>query len=71
MSKPTLKEKIEVYEALLMRINFHRTLSMREGPVLAILQMIDEWANAHQGEKNSKEIEANINAAFEKLKHLP
>lgn len=71
MKKPSMKEKVEVYEKFLFRLNFHRTITLNEERVKALLALADEWVTAHGGERTSKEIDENINHAFEKLKNLP
>jgi hypothetical protein len=74
MKKPTLKEKVEVYEKFLFRLNFHRTITMNEKGVFALLKLADGWCDAHStgnGEKPDKQIQENVNHAFEKLKKLP
>jgi hypothetical protein len=74
MKKPTLKEKLDVYEQFFFRLNFHRTVTMNEKAVFALLRLSDGWCEAHStanGERGDKEVEENVNQAFEKLKHLP
>lgn len=69
--KPSLKEKVAVYEHFLHRINFHRTITMNEKAIFKLLSMADDWSTAHGGEFSSKEQEERINRAFENLRALP
>lgn len=72
--KPTLKEKVEVYEHFLHRINFHRTITMNEKAIFKLLELADSWSWAHRagnGEGGEKEQEERINRAFDNLRWLP
>lgn len=64
---PLLKEKIRVYEGLLHDIQFHREVTMNHAAVVALLDKIGGWSNAHRrgnGEYNEKEQQAIVDAAF-------
>lgn len=72
--KPTLKEKVEVYESFLHRINFHRSITMNEKAITKLLDLADAWSHAHQlisSEGGLKEQEERVNGAFDKLRSLP
>jgi hypothetical protein len=68
------KEKLQLLEKLMWRINFHRSISMNEKSVFACLALIDKWVGAHSdgnGERSEKDQKANIQAAYEALRNLP
>ena len=68
------KEKLQILAAFMWRLNFHRTVTMRQDKVLEMLKMSDVWVGAHSdcnGERSEKDIKANVQAAYEKLKTLP
>jgi hypothetical protein len=72
--KPTLKEKVEIYEAFLHRINFHRSITLNEKAIFKLLELADNWSWAHRagnGEGGEKEQDERVNHAFEKLRVLP
>ena len=77
MNKPkrvSQKEKLEIFEAFFQRLHFHRYLSMNEKKVLEMLSIADGYVNAHathNGERNDLEVQNNINAALERMRHLP
>ena len=67
-------DKLAILEGFLWRLNFHRAVSMNEQKVFAMLKMADEWVGAHSsgnGERSTKDVDKNVNAAYEKLKVLP
>lgn len=67
--KPTLREKIAVYEQLLHDLQFYRCVAMNDAAVRELLNRIDEWSYAHRsGERAPAEIEEQVNYAFWKLK---
>ena len=68
------KERLETMEQFFWRLQLHRTLTMREDKVLAMLKMVDSWVEAHSnknGERSDKEIKQNVAKAYENLKILP
>jgi hypothetical protein len=74
MKKPTLKEKVEVYENFLHRINFHRSLTMNEKAICELLELADAWSYAHRqgnGEGGEKEMNERVNFEFNKFRTLP
>jgi hypothetical protein len=68
MKKPTNKEKVQTYEALFNKINFHRSFTHQEQPIFKILGDIDNWVNAHRNEGSPEEIDQRVIEAYEKLK---
>lgn len=74
MKKPSLREKIEVYEAFFHRLNFHRSITLNEKAVEKMLELTDAWSCAHQS-RNTKDSEKKtteaVNLAFDKLRTLP
>ena len=77
MTKPkrvSQKEKLEIFEAFFQRLHFHRYLTMDEKKVMAMLALSDNYINAHSshnGERNDLEVQNNINAALDRMRHLP
>lgn len=77
MTKPkrvSQKEKLEIFEAFFQRLHFHRYLTMDEKKVMAMLALSDGYINAHSshnGERNDLEVQNNINAALDRMRHLP
>lgn len=70
----TQKERLEILEKFMWRMNYHRTVTMNEKLVFAMLALADMWVYAHgdkNGELSEKEIKKNIDDAYEKLKTLP
>ena len=68
------KEKVKILDDFLFRLHFHRYVSMDEKKVLAMLTISDAYVNAHSnhnGERTDTEVQANINAALEKMRTLP
>ena len=70
MKKPSLKEKVQVYEDFLHRLNFHRSITMNEQAVKTMLELVDAWSAAHRADVPAV-MEARISQAFDKLKALP
>ena len=70
MKKPTLKEKVEVYEALFHQLNFHRTLTMKEKGVMRLMGLIDAWSYAHRVEGTEEDRQKRIAIAFDDLRRL-
>ena len=69
--KPTLKEKVQVYEALLHDLQLYYEVTMDSEKVKELLKRISAWSYAHRagnGEGGEKEQQERINSAFEKLK---
>lgn len=65
--KPTQKEKIAVYEKLLHDIQFHRSVTMNQAAVVALLSKIDAWSYSHRagnGELSEAQQQENISKAF-------
>jgi hypothetical protein len=79
MKKHTLREKVEAYEALLHRLNFHRTITMDEKAVSGIMSLVDAWSAAHgrggssppSRREGEEERERRVSAAFDRLRSLP
>lgn len=68
------KEKLEILEKFMWRLNFHRTVTMNEKSIFAMLKLADGFVEAHSdgnGERSDKDIKANVQVAYEKLKTLP
>ena len=68
------KERLETLEKFFWRLNFHRTVSMREDKVHEMLKMADAWVAAHSdhnGERSDAEVKKNVQAAYVKLQTLP
>lgn len=71
MKNPTLKEKVQVYEALLHKIQLHAQVAMNRAALGQIIQNICDWSYAHRcgnGEYSVKKQRRIINAAFKRLK---
>jgi len=62
--KPTLKQKVEVYEQLLHDLNYHRTVTWNSQAVTVLNEKIRAWSNAHSNapiplqEKEKRIVEA-------------
>jgi hypothetical protein len=71
----TQKEKFELVEQFLYRLNFHRTVSMNEKKVDALLELADKWVMANVGTgskvRTEKEIKKNSDDAYELFRNLP
>jgi len=70
---PTLKQKVQVYEDLLHKINLMMVASDNEG-IKKLLRNIDRWSYMHRcgnGELSEKEQQELIDRAFWKLNNLP
>lgn len=68
--KPTLKEKVEVYEQLLHDLNYHRTVTWNSVAVAALQEKIRVWSVAHSNEPiPQSEKEKRIIDAFWHLKN--
>ena len=68
------KERLETLEKFLWRLNFHRTVTMREDKVHEMLRMADAWVASHgdhNGERPEKDVKRNVQAAYERLTQLP
>lgn len=64
---PTLKEKIEVYEELLHKIQLHREVTMNNAAIIRLLDKICAWSYSHRsgnGELSEKEQQSRIDHAF-------
>jgi hypothetical protein len=71
--KPTLRQKVEMYERFLHQINLFMICSSDAG-IKALLKNADNWSYAHRcgdGELSEKEIEKNINKHFWNLLEVP
>lgn len=67
---PTLREKVEVYEALLHDLHFHSTVTMRHDAVMECLRRISAWSYAHRqgnGEPSEAEQQRMVDHAFWRL----
>lgn len=68
--KPTLREKVRVYERLLHRIQLHREVTMNHDEVVKLLDKIGNWSYAHRqgnGEPTEAEQQRMVNRAFWRL----
>jgi hypothetical protein len=68
--KPTLREKVQVYEALLHNIQMHREVTMNSVEVIKLLDKIGNWSYAHRqgnGEPTEAEQQRMVNRAFWRL----
>lgn len=73
MKKPTLKEKVEMYERFLHRINSYVTACSNDG-VAELVQNADSWSYMHRvgnGEISDREQDKLIYNAFWKLCDTP
>jgi len=71
--KPTLEEKVEMYEKFLHALNLYM-LCGGNYAISMLLQNADNWSYAHRmgdGELSEEEIERNINKSFWKLLNIP
>lgn len=71
--KPTLKEKIEMYEYFLHKINMF-VISCNNNGIAELVKNADNWSYAHRvgnGEISDKEQQQHINNAFWKLCDTP
>lgn len=63
-------QKVEMYEQLLHKIQMYFAVVMDPNKVKALLRNIDRWSYAHRrgnGMLTDEELEAQIDAAFDKL----
>jgi len=70
---PTLRQKVEMYENFLHKINLCLTASNTNG-VGELIQNADNWSYAHRvgnGECSDREQQGYINSAFWKLCDTP
>lgn len=68
--RPTLKEKVAVYEQLLHDIQFHREVTMNPQAVKILLDRVGSWSYSHRrggGQLPEKDQNAMIDAVFWKL----
>lgn len=69
IKSPTLKEKVEMYEAFLHRINIYVTCCNNEG-IKDLVANADRWSYMHRcgnGEPSDKEQQEMVNEAFWQL----
>jgi hypothetical protein len=73
MKTPTLKEKVEMYESYLHKINMY-VISCNDQGVRELVQNADTWSYAHRignGELSERKQQKVINNAFWKLLDTP
>jgi hypothetical protein len=73
MKTPTLKQKVEMYEAFLHKINLCIVSGNHKG-IAELVQNADNWSYAHRvgnGELSDKQQQKIIDAAFRKLLDTP
>lgn len=66
IKKPTLKEKVQIYEQLFHKINMSRIIFDHE-KLLKLLDNIDRWSYAHRqgnGELSEKAQQELVNSNF-------
>ena len=71
--KPTLRQKVEVYEHLLHQLQLYYAVVLDPTKVNKLLRNIDTWSYAHRqgnGELTEREQQQLINSAFHKLTEL-
>lgn len=69
--RPTMHEKIDVYESLLHDLHFHSTVTMRHDMVMDCLNRISAWSYAHRagnGLPSEQEQQRMVDRAFWNLK---
>lgn len=67
----TMKEKINVYESVLHRIQMLREVAMNKEALIELLDIIGSWSYAHRsgnGELTEKEQQERIDYHFNRLK---
>lgn len=72
--RPTLKDKVRVYEAILHDLHFHSSVTMRHDMVMECLRRISAWSYAHRagnGEPSESEQQQMIDNAFWQLDMYP
>ena len=70
VKRPTPKEKVAVYEALLYEIDLHTTVTMNDEAIREIIRRINRWSYAHRsgnGEKSEAQQQQEIDSCFWKL----
>jgi hypothetical protein len=71
--KPTLEEKVKMYENFLHTLNMYMLCGSNYA-ISKLLQNADNWSYAHRmgdGELSEEEIEMNVNKRFWKLLDVP
>jgi hypothetical protein len=71
--KPTLEEKVQMYESFLHSLNMYMLCGSNYA-ISMLLQNADAWSYAHRcgdGELSEQEIEKNVNKKFWKLLSIP
>lgn len=70
VKKPTVKDKIAVYEDLLHSIQMHTELTMNNDQIKEIINRICKWSYAHRngnGELSEKQRQEQIDYEFWRL----
>jgi hypothetical protein len=73
VKKPTLEEKVEVYENFLHTLNMYMLCGSNYA-ISMLLQNAEKWSYAHRmgnGELSEEEVERNVNKQFWKLLDIP
>jgi hypothetical protein len=73
VKKPTLEEKVEVYENFLHALNMYMLCGSNYA-ISMLLQNAEKWSYAHRmgnGELSEEEVERNVNKQFWKLLDIP
>jgi hypothetical protein len=71
--KPTLKEKVQIYENLLHLLHTHYAITLNSEKVKEILNQISNWSYAHRqgnGELSDKQQAKLVNKYLEEFKKL-
>lgn len=68
---PTLKEKVQIYEALLHRIQFHCDVTGRPEAVREIVRRVCNWSRAHRHHLHPNEVQQRVNEQLQALRELP
>lgn len=69
--KATAEEMLVAWRTIAFELNMHRHIAMNHAGVVACLDRIDKWVNAHStgnGERTDREIALSVNEAF--WKHI-
>lgn len=67
----TDKEKVEVYESLLHRIQMHSSVTMNADALGELISLINSWSYAHRqgnGELSCEDQQGLIDRAFNRIK---
>lgn len=74
MQKPTLRQKVEVYEHVLHQIQLYSSVVMDSAKISELIDLINNWSYAHRcgnGELSERQQQSIINKAFNRLQQFP